>query len=238
MRPSAPAVLVAAAVLAGSASAAAFAPAAPNPDEVLDDFVDWANSNVGPLTWPACSVPEPTDDDLAVVGCYGIAEGRIVAALLSYEDGDLLGITPYSPGDSGPASTTPDGLVTTIPDGEWEINPIIAPGQYLATDVDPDICDWMLITEGGDAIGIVPDGDTTVVTNPDGGIVVVITPDGDVTVVIAPTDQDPMFALIGGDLGYDNGRSVATSLAFLISARVPHPPGTTRMSSGGHVSIV
>jgi hypothetical protein len=30
----------------------------------------------------------------------------------------------------------------------------------------------------------------------------------------------------------------ATSRAFLISARVPHPPGTTRMSSGGHVSIV
>jgi hypothetical protein len=27
--------------------------------------------------------------------------------------------------------------------------------------------------------------------------------------------QDPMFAVIGGDLGYDNGRSVATSLAFL-----------------------
>jgi hypothetical protein len=27
--------------------------------------------------------------------------------------------------------------------------------------------------------------------------------------------QDPMFAIIGGDLGYDNGRSVATSLAFL-----------------------
>jgi hypothetical protein len=27
--------------------------------------------------------------------------------------------------------------------------------------------------------------------------------------------QDPMFALIGGDLGYDNGKSVATSLAFL-----------------------
>jgi hypothetical protein len=27
--------------------------------------------------------------------------------------------------------------------------------------------------------------------------------------------QDPMFALIGGDLGYDNGRSVAVSLAFL-----------------------
>lgn len=27
--------------------------------------------------------------------------------------------------------------------------------------------------------------------------------------------QDPMFALVGGDLGYDNGRSVATSLAFL-----------------------
>jgi hypothetical protein len=27
--------------------------------------------------------------------------------------------------------------------------------------------------------------------------------------------QDPMFALIGGDLGYDNGTSAATSLAFL-----------------------
>jgi acid phosphatase type 7 len=27
--------------------------------------------------------------------------------------------------------------------------------------------------------------------------------------------QDPMFALIGGDLGYDNGRSVEVSLAFL-----------------------
>ncbi len=27
--------------------------------------------------------------------------------------------------------------------------------------------------------------------------------------------QDPMFAVIGGDLGYDNGKSVATSLAFL-----------------------
>src|SRR5262249_5557405 len=27
--------------------------------------------------------------------------------------------------------------------------------------------------------------------------------------------QAPMFALLGGDLGYDNGRSVATSLAFL-----------------------
>ena len=27
--------------------------------------------------------------------------------------------------------------------------------------------------------------------------------------------QDPMFAVIGGDLGYDNGTSVATSLAFL-----------------------
>jgi hypothetical protein len=27
--------------------------------------------------------------------------------------------------------------------------------------------------------------------------------------------QDPMFALIGGDLGYDNGKSVAVSLAFL-----------------------
>ena len=27
--------------------------------------------------------------------------------------------------------------------------------------------------------------------------------------------QDPSFAVIGGDLGYDNGRSVATSLAFL-----------------------
>jgi hypothetical protein len=27
--------------------------------------------------------------------------------------------------------------------------------------------------------------------------------------------QDPAFAVIGGDLGYDNGRSVATSLAFL-----------------------
>jgi phosphodiesterase/alkaline phosphatase D-like protein len=27
--------------------------------------------------------------------------------------------------------------------------------------------------------------------------------------------QNPMFALVGGDLGYDNGRSVATSLAFL-----------------------
>jgi hypothetical protein len=27
--------------------------------------------------------------------------------------------------------------------------------------------------------------------------------------------QDPMFAVVGGDLGYDNGRSVATSLAFL-----------------------
>jgi hypothetical protein len=27
--------------------------------------------------------------------------------------------------------------------------------------------------------------------------------------------QDPMFAVIGGDLGYDNGRSVATSLAFV-----------------------
>jgi len=27
--------------------------------------------------------------------------------------------------------------------------------------------------------------------------------------------QDPMFALVGGDLGYDNGRSVETSLAFL-----------------------
>ena len=27
--------------------------------------------------------------------------------------------------------------------------------------------------------------------------------------------QDPMFALIGGDLGYDNGRSVEISLAFL-----------------------
>jgi acid phosphatase type 7 len=27
--------------------------------------------------------------------------------------------------------------------------------------------------------------------------------------------QDPMFAVIGGDLGYDNGRSVETSLAFL-----------------------
>ncbi len=27
--------------------------------------------------------------------------------------------------------------------------------------------------------------------------------------------QDPMFAVIGGDLGYDNGRSVETSLAFI-----------------------
>ena len=27
--------------------------------------------------------------------------------------------------------------------------------------------------------------------------------------------QDPMFAVIGGDLGYDNGKSVETSLAFL-----------------------
>ena len=27
--------------------------------------------------------------------------------------------------------------------------------------------------------------------------------------------QDPMFAVIGGDLGYDNGRSVEISLAFL-----------------------
>jgi hypothetical protein len=27
--------------------------------------------------------------------------------------------------------------------------------------------------------------------------------------------QDPMFALVGGDLGYDNGRSVEVSLAFL-----------------------
>jgi hypothetical protein len=27
--------------------------------------------------------------------------------------------------------------------------------------------------------------------------------------------QDPMFAVVGGDLGYDNGRSVAVSLAFL-----------------------
>jgi hypothetical protein len=27
--------------------------------------------------------------------------------------------------------------------------------------------------------------------------------------------QDPAFAVVGGDLGYDNGRSVATSLAFL-----------------------
>jgi hypothetical protein len=27
--------------------------------------------------------------------------------------------------------------------------------------------------------------------------------------------QDPMFAVVGGDLGYDNGRSVSTSLAFL-----------------------
>jgi hypothetical protein len=27
--------------------------------------------------------------------------------------------------------------------------------------------------------------------------------------------QDPMFAVVGGDLGYDNGRSVETSLAFL-----------------------
>jgi len=27
--------------------------------------------------------------------------------------------------------------------------------------------------------------------------------------------QDPMFAVVGGDLGYDNGTSVATSLAFL-----------------------
>jgi hypothetical protein len=29
--------------------------------------------------------------------------------------------------------------------------------------------------------------------------------------------QDPMFAVVGGDLGYDNGRSVETSLAFLKS---------------------
>src|SRR6202011_1762030 len=27
--------------------------------------------------------------------------------------------------------------------------------------------------------------------------------------------QDPMFAVIGGDLGYDNGRSTSISLAFL-----------------------
>ena len=27
--------------------------------------------------------------------------------------------------------------------------------------------------------------------------------------------QDPMFAVVGGDLGYDNGRSVGTSLAFI-----------------------
>src|SRR5262249_7904967 len=27
--------------------------------------------------------------------------------------------------------------------------------------------------------------------------------------------QDPMFAVIGGDLGYDNGKSAAVSLAFL-----------------------
>src|SRR5262249_31612217 len=27
--------------------------------------------------------------------------------------------------------------------------------------------------------------------------------------------QDPMFALVGGDLGYDDGRSVEVSLAFL-----------------------
>jgi hypothetical protein len=27
--------------------------------------------------------------------------------------------------------------------------------------------------------------------------------------------QDPMFAVVGGDLGYDNGRSVETSLAFI-----------------------
>src|SRR5207237_7236765 len=27
--------------------------------------------------------------------------------------------------------------------------------------------------------------------------------------------QDPMFALVGGDLGYDNGKSVEISLAFI-----------------------
>src|SRR5437763_6879747 len=27
--------------------------------------------------------------------------------------------------------------------------------------------------------------------------------------------QDPMFAVVGGDLGYDNGKSVETSLGFL-----------------------
>jgi hypothetical protein len=32
---------------------------------------------------------------------------------------------------------------------------------------------------------------------------------------IQAAHQDPMFAVVGGDLGYDNGRSVAVSLAFL-----------------------
>jgi hypothetical protein len=32
---------------------------------------------------------------------------------------------------------------------------------------------------------------------------------------ISAARQDPMFVLLGGDLGYDNGKSVATSLAFL-----------------------
>jgi hypothetical protein len=32
---------------------------------------------------------------------------------------------------------------------------------------------------------------------------------------IQAAKQDPMFAVIGGDLGYDNGRSVETSLAFI-----------------------
>jgi hypothetical protein len=32
---------------------------------------------------------------------------------------------------------------------------------------------------------------------------------------IQAAHQDPMFAIVGGDLGYDNGRSVETSIAFL-----------------------
>src|SRR5205807_4956799 len=31
--------------------------------------------------------------------------------------------------------------------------------------------------------------------------------------------QDPMFAVVGGDLGYDNGRSATLSLAFLRNYR-------------------
>ncbi len=44
--------------------------------------------------------------------------------------------------------------------------------------------------------------------------------------------QDPMFAIVGGDLGYDNGTSVATSLAFL-SNYSKHMVGRASPGSAG-----